>query len=109
MEIPPTLAILSKKVFFLENLNAFLSLIVIIGSMFEYEFYYFPAFFKVDDENIYRVNEKGGDLYKGMVWRSVFSIICLITVFLSIKSYMLLFRLRKLQNIIGDGTNFFKL
>jgi len=92
-----------NKVLFIQNFNAILSLAVIVGTMMEYEFYYFDNFYILNKENQYEVKKDGEKNYSGMQYRLLFSLICGITAFMSIYSSVLEFRLKKLQGNYYEG------
>jgi hypothetical protein len=74
-----------------------------MGSVFEYDLYYFQNYYKVDEDQIYRINPEGGYNYRGMYYRTFFSILCIISAFMSIYSNLLEFRLEKLQGAYFEG------
>lgn len=94
-----------RKISLIEIFNALISLFVIIGSWMEYEYYYFKNFYILED-GVYTVKPDGDNNYKGMFYRSIFSIVCIITASMTILSKNLEFKLKKLQGTYFEGNDF---
>ena len=109
LDINPVMQELKNKIFYIQNFNSLLSLIVILGSMFEYDLYYFKHYYKKhEDGEKFEINENGDSKYQGQQYRVLFSIVCIITAFMSVYSNILEFRLKKLQGTLFEGRiNFF--
>lgn len=105
LEINPNIKNMQKKIFLLENINALISFMVIIGSMMEYEFYYFKNYYELDsDKGVYIIRKDGDINYKGNFYRMIFTAFCLVSVLLTVISANLEFKMKKLQGVFfADG------
>lgn len=103
LEINPKIISMQKRILTVNNLNALFSFLVIIGSMFEYENYYFKSYYTLNDDGVYVVKDLNEVEYKGEIYRSLYSIFCLITAVLSIYSTKLEYNMKILQGTIVEG------